>query len=110
MAGKNVSIAIIGGGIGGSAAALSLLQSGFDVHVYEQKRAVREVGAGIVLTPNATRVLQGLGLGPDLEALAVAPTAWRQRRWDDGRTLLCTPFAAPRGSRRPSTPCIAPIC
>jgi len=101
MAGKNVSIAIIGGGIGGSAAALSLLQSGFDVHVYEQTRAVREIGAGIVLTPNATRVLQGLGLGPDLEALAIALTAWRQRRWDDGRTLLCTPLA--RAPGQPAT-------
>jgi salicylate hydroxylase len=92
MAGKNLSIAIIGGGIGGAAAAVSLLQAGFDVHVYEQASAIREVGAGIVLTPNVTRLLQGLGLGPDLETHAVALTAWRQRRWDDGRTVLCTPL------------------
>jgi len=47
MAQNNSSIAIIGGGIGGLGAALSLLQAGFDVHVYEQAKALREVGAGI---------------------------------------------------------------
>lgn len=94
MAGKKPTIAIIGGGIGGAAAALSLLKAGFDVHVYEQTRAIREVGAGIVLTPNATRLLQQLGLGTDLETQGIALSAWRQRRWDDGRTLLCTPLDA----------------
>jgi salicylate hydroxylase len=39
------SISIIGGGIGGAAAALSLLKAGCDVHVYEQARELREVGA-----------------------------------------------------------------
>ena len=85
------SIAVIGGGIGGAAAALSLLRAGFDVHVYEQVPVKREVGAGIVLTPNATRVLQDLGLGNTLRRLAVAPTVVRQRRWQDGRTLLLAP-------------------
>ena len=97
MADKSFSIAIIGGGIGGLAAALALLDAGFDVQVYEQAQALREVGAGIVLTPNATRVLQRLGLGAKLESLGVAPLAWRQRRWDDGRTLLCTPLARAPG-------------
>ena len=101
MADKTTSIAIIGGGIGGLTAALALLDAGFDVQVYEQARVLREVGAGIVLTPNATRVLQGLGLGGKLEALGVAPLAWRQRRWQDGRTLLCTPLA-----RKPGEPAI----
>jgi 2-polyprenyl-6-methoxyphenol hydroxylase-like FAD-dependent oxidoreductase len=97
MAGRPVSIAIIGGGIGGLAAALSLLHKGFDVHVYERASALREVGAGIVLTPNATRLLRGLGCATTLAALAVAPVAWRQRRWDDGRTLMVTPVASPPG-------------
>ncbi len=97
MTGKALSIAIIGGGIGGSAAALSLLKAGFDVQVYEQSRALREVGAGIVLTPNVMRLLYGFGLRVELEARCVAPPGWRQRRWDDGRTLLFTPVAAPPG-------------
>jgi salicylate hydroxylase len=98
MAQNNSSIAIIGGGIGGLAAALSLLQAGFDVHVYEQVRAPREVGAGIVLTPNATRLLYRLGLRAKLETLGVAPLAWRQRRWDDGRTLMFSPVAVSPGA------------
>jgi salicylate hydroxylase len=95
MTGTNLKIAIIGGGIGGSAAALSLLQAGFDVHVYEQAAELREVGAGIVLTPNAVRVLHHLGCADDLAALGAAPAAIRQRRWDDGRTLLCSPVNPP---------------
>jgi len=44
---KELSIAIIGGGIGGLAAALSLLRAGLDVHVYERAKKLSEVGAGI---------------------------------------------------------------
>ncbi|MGE0563772.1 MAG: FAD-dependent monooxygenase [Pseudolabrys sp.] len=87
----NSRIAIIGGGIGGLATALSLLKSGFDVHVYEQAGELREVGAGIVLTPNVSRLLHGLGLTAPLEHLAVAPAVVRQRRWQDGSTLLMVP-------------------
>jgi salicylate hydroxylase len=42
MANKDIEVAVIGGGIGGLAAAISLLQAGSDVHVYEQSRAMRE--------------------------------------------------------------------
>jgi salicylate hydroxylase len=82
------SVAIVGGGIGGMAAAVSLLQAGFDVHVYERASAVSEVGAGIQVSPNASRVLHRLGLAEDLARMGVRPEAWHQRRWDDGRTLL----------------------
>ena len=82
------SVAIVGGGIGGMAAAVSLLQAGFDVHVYERAAAVSEVGAGIQVSPNASRVLHRLGLADDLARMGVRPLAWHQRRWDDGRTLL----------------------
>ena len=88
MSGK--SIAVIGGGIGGVSAGLNLLRAGFDVHVYEQSRALREVGAGINVTPNAARVMHRLGLGDKLAALGVMPIAVHQQRWDDGRTLLRT--------------------
>jgi 2-polyprenyl-6-methoxyphenol hydroxylase-like FAD-dependent oxidoreductase len=85
-------VAIVGGGIGGLGAALSLLRAGFDVHVYEQARAMREVGAGLQVSPNASRVLHGLGLADELAALGVRPLAFHQRRWEDGRTLLKTPL------------------
>jgi salicylate hydroxylase len=63
------------------------------VHVYEQAGAFREVGAGVQVSPNASRILHRLGLAPGLEAVGVKPLAWHQRRWDDGRTLLRSPLA-----------------
>jgi salicylate hydroxylase len=88
-----LSVGIIGGGIGGLAAALSLLGSGVDVHVYEQATTLGEVGAGIQVSPNAARILHRLGLADELAGLGVRPLAWHQRRWEDGRTLLRTPLA-----------------
>jgi len=99
MNARTLSIAIVGGGIGGLAAALSLLRQGFDVEVYEQAAALREVGAGIVLTPNATRVLHALGFRAQIERLGVAPDAWRQRRWQDGRTLMLGAVSTMVGDR-----------
>ena len=55
-------IAIIGGGIGGIAAAVALRQAGIDATVYERASRLHEVGAGMMLWPNATRVLRDLGL------------------------------------------------
>jgi salicylate hydroxylase len=89
---RRVSVGIAGGGIGGLAAALSLLQRGFDVQVYEQARELSEVGAGIQISPNATRILHRLGLADTLAGLGVRPVAWHQRRWQDGRTLLYSPI------------------
>ena len=58
-------IGIVGGGIGGVAAAVALHQVGIDAVVYERAPQLREVGAGMMLWPNATRVLLGLGLLED---------------------------------------------
>jgi 2-polyprenyl-6-methoxyphenol hydroxylase-like FAD-dependent oxidoreductase len=57
-----LTIGIIGGGIGGVAAAAALHRAGFEVTVYERASELREVGAGMMLWPNATRVLSELGL------------------------------------------------
>jgi 2-polyprenyl-6-methoxyphenol hydroxylase-like FAD-dependent oxidoreductase len=54
--------AIVGGGIGGIAAAVALHRIGVEVSVYERVGQLREVGAGMMLWPNATRVLRELGL------------------------------------------------
>ena len=62
------------------------------MHVYERAGTLGEVGAGINVSPNASRVLHGLGLADDLAATGVRPVAWHQRRWDDGRTLLRAPL------------------
>ena len=86
-------VGIVGGGIGGLSAALSLLRHGFDVHVYEQAPMLGEVGAGVQVSPNASRVLHGLGLSGQLAKTGVKPLAFHQRRWDDGRTLLRSPLS-----------------
>jgi salicylate hydroxylase len=59
-------IAIVGGGIGGMAAANALLQRGMQVRVYEQAAALTEVGAGVALQPNGIRALRRLGFGDAL--------------------------------------------
>jgi salicylate hydroxylase len=93
MSGRSeIAVGVIGGGIGGLASALSLLQAGLDAHVYERAGKLSDVGAGIQVSPNASRVLHGLGLAGNLARVAVRPVALHQRRWDDGRTLLQTPL------------------
>lgn len=62
-------IGIVGLGIGGSVVATALAAKGADVCVYEQARAITEVGAGVSLGPNAVRVLKALGLGPLVESV-----------------------------------------
>src|SRR5579863_5553904 len=80
-------IIVIGGGIGGLASALTLERAGFEVQVFEQASELREVGAGVQLSPNATRVLLRLGLEAPLRRIGVRPLASVIRRWDDGRVI-----------------------
>jgi salicylate hydroxylase len=94
MTKTDMSVAIIGGGIGGIAAALALLNEGIDVHVFEQTSALAEVGAGIQISANASSILHRLGLERALGAQGVKPLAWHQRRWDNGQTLLRTPLGS----------------
>jgi salicylate hydroxylase len=89
---RALSLLPVGGGIGGLTAGLALLAADLDVRVYEQARTVADVGAGIQLAPNATRVLDQLGVLPAVERLAVAPSRFEFRRWDDGRLLSQTPL------------------
>ena len=88
----SLRIAVIGGGIGGLTAALALRQAGFDVDVYEQAPELTEVGGGINMAPNATRILRRLGLAEGLDREGVRPVGTHQRRWQDGRTLQRAPL------------------
>ena len=65
-------VLIAGGGISGMAAALALAQSGWQTSVLERASAFSEVGAGIQLGPNVTRVLQGWGLRPQITKIGRA--------------------------------------
>src|SRR5690242_21833857 len=88
-------IAVIGGGIGGLTAALSLRQAGFETDLYEQAPALTHIGGGINMGPNAARLLIRLGLGEGLLREGVRPASTHQRRWDDRRTLQLAPLNPP---------------
>jgi len=92
------SVAVVGGGIGGLTAAVALRAAGLDVRVYEQARTPSTVGAGIQLAPNCTRILRRLGLLPAVERVAVQPSQFEFRRWDDGRILSQTALGDAVGS------------
>ncbi len=79
-------VIIIGGGIGGLAAALSLLERGLDVEIHEQAPELKEVGAGIQISSNGTRVLYALGLEQPLKRVQVLPSGRVIRHWSTGET------------------------
>lgn len=78
-------IAVIGGGVGGMAAAIALASGGHRVRVFEQTPRFARVGADINLTPNAVRALDGLGVGEALRRTAAQPTHRISRTWDTGK-------------------------
>ncbi|KAF4995696.1 hypothetical protein FDECE_12725 [Fusarium decemcellulare] len=84
-----LNIVVIGAGLGGLAAALSVKQESLnhDVLVVESAPVLAEIGAGLQLTPNATRLLLRWGLKSSLENLASSPEEFLVRRFD-GRKLL----------------------
>src|SRR5437016_11776325 len=79
-------VLIAGGGIGGLTAALSLLRHGIDVDVYEQAAELKEVGAGVQLSANGTRVLHLLGVADALRALSCEAIGKELRLWRMGET------------------------
>ena len=78
-------ILIAGAGIGGIVAALALLQRGFDVALYEQAAVLRELGAGVQISSNGSRVLRELGLSPAMETIAASPTHRELRLFNTGQ-------------------------
>jgi salicylate hydroxylase len=82
----SVHVGIVGGGIGGLAAAIGLRDLGHQVTVFEQAPEFGRVGADINLTPNAVRALDGLGatVGAAIRESAARPTYRISRTWDTG--------------------------
>ncbi len=85
---RDLHVLIAGAGIGGLTTALALQRAGIRVSVYEQAPVLGEVGAGLTLASNASRILQHLGLGAVLDDLAVIPAHGAVKHFRTGRTLV----------------------
>ncbi|MBP1845716.1 salicylate hydroxylase [Rhizobium petrolearium] len=77
---------IIGGaGIGGLIAALALIERGFEVEIHEQAPELKEIGAGLQLAANSTRLIIDVGLGRELADISWEPQGKEIRLWSTGR-------------------------
>jgi salicylate hydroxylase len=90
---------VVGGGLGGVAAAAALTQAGIDVRVYEQAPQLNEVGAGVVLAPNSLRLLERLGLGAGISRSGAHLTDTRLCQ-ADGRVAVHDPDQFSRPGER----------
>ncbi|MBI4273742.1 MAG: FAD-dependent monooxygenase [Rhizobiales bacterium] len=86
------TIAIVGAGMGGLAAAATLRQAGFDVEVYEQASRFARIGAGIQMMPNSNKVLRRIGVEQRLRKTAFAPYSHLNRVWDTGEVTAELPM------------------
>jgi salicylate hydroxylase len=93
------TIFIAGAGIGGLTAALALAKSGFRVVILERAERLEEAGAGLQLSPNASRILIDLGLGPHLTARAVIPEAVSMVSARAGGEIVRLPLGEAASSR-----------
>jgi 2-polyprenyl-6-methoxyphenol hydroxylase-like FAD-dependent oxidoreductase len=84
MSREKLSIAIVGAGMGGLAAAATLRKFGFKVQVYEQASRFARIGAGIQMMPNSMKVLRGIGVEERLRQVAFPPYSHLNRVWDTG--------------------------
>lgn len=95
MPAGNLKVAVVGAGIGGLAGAGFLSRAGVDVTVFEQAPELREVGAGLVVPPNAVRLLRRLGRVEEFREVAVPmEVGWEFRRWADGTVLFSQQLGA----------------
>ena len=83
----SADVIVVGGGIGGLSTAFALARTGLSVRVLEQAPAFGEVGAGIQLAPNCTRILDDYGLLDEATSLGVLPTSMVMRDAVDGEEL-----------------------
>ena len=87
MALSDHHIIVIGAGIGGLTAALSLQRHGFKVSVYEQASELREFGAGLMVTPNAMHALEFLGVGKVIAATSNVSNEQLIKHFQSGKII-----------------------
>lgn len=83
----SLDIIVVGCGLGGLGAAFCLTQAGHRVTLVESAPVIGEVGAGIQVSPNSSRLLRRWGLGKHLEEIAVKPEAIAFRRYNTGERV-----------------------
>jgi salicylate hydroxylase len=84
---KPLNVLIVGAGIGGLTHALCMSRAGHRVTILEANPSVEFLGAGIQISPNATKVLQSIGLGPELARVATVPEYASFRHWRTGACI-----------------------
>jgi salicylate hydroxylase len=90
--GRALKVAVVGAGMGGLSLGCALRARGIEVEIYDQAGELSQVGAGIQLTPNATKALRGLGLEHRLKEFGFLPKGTVGRDWRTGRTVFRTPL------------------
>ena len=88
----NRNVLIAGGGIAGMAAGFAAARAGWPAEVFEQAAEFSEVGAGVQLGPNVTRILQAWGLTQRLQHVAAFPSGLHARSLSTGETLATLPL------------------
>jgi 2-polyprenyl-6-methoxyphenol hydroxylase-like FAD-dependent oxidoreductase len=92
MKNKKLSIAIVGAGMGGLAAAATLRRIGVEVQVYEQASRFARIGAGIQMMPNSMKVLRGIGIEGRLRKTSFMPYSHLNRAGDTGELMRELPM------------------
>lgn len=85
---RKIRVAVVGGGLGGLAAARLLQKAGIETHVFEQAPSFQRLGAGIHVSPNVMKVLAAMGIDKQLEEVGAHPDRWRSRDGVSGEVMF----------------------